>query len=40
MNGKNADNIIIKVPQGTIVTDFDTGLIIADLKKMMIGCSC
>lgn len=30
-NGKNAENIIIKVPQGTTVTDLDTGLIIADL---------
>lgn len=32
-NGKNADDIIIKVPQGTIVTDEDTGLILADLKN-------
>lgn len=31
MNGKNAENIIIKVPQGTTVTDLDTGLILADL---------
>ena len=30
MNGKNAENIIIKVPQGTTVTDLDTGLILAD----------
>ena len=29
--GANADDIIIKVPQGTTVTDLDTGLIIADL---------
>ena len=32
-NGKNAEDIIIKVPQGTIVTDLDTGLILADLKN-------
>ena len=32
-NGKNADDVIIKVPQGTIVTDEDTGLILADLKN-------
>ena len=31
MNGKNAEDIIIKVPQGTVVTDLDTGLILADL---------
>lgn len=33
MDGKSADDIIIKVPQGTVVSDFDTGLIIADLKE-------
>lgn len=32
-NGKNAEDIIIKVPQGTTVTDTDTGLILADLTK-------
>lgn len=32
-NGKNAESIIIKVPQGTTVTDMDTGLILADLTK-------
>ena len=32
-NGKNAEDVIIKVPQGTIVTDEDTGLILADLKN-------
>ncbi len=32
-NGKNADNTIVKVPQGTIITDVDTGLVIADLKN-------
>jgi len=31
-NGKNSDDIIIKVPQGTVVTDLDTNLIVADLK--------
>ena len=30
-NGKNAEDVIIKVPQGTIIKDLDTGLIIADL---------
>ena len=33
MDGKSADDIFIKVPQGTVITDFDTGLIIADLKE-------
>lgn len=33
MDGKSADDIIIKVPQGTVVSDFDTGLVIADLKE-------
>ena len=32
-NGKNADDVIIKVPQGTVITDLDTGLILADLTK-------
>ena len=32
-NGKNADDIIIKVPLGTVVTDEGTGLVIADLTK-------
>ena len=32
-HGKGAEPIIIKVPQGTVVTDLDTGLIIADLSK-------
>lgn len=31
-NGKNANDVIIKVPQGTVITDMDTGLIIADMK--------
>lgn len=32
-NGKNSEDIIIKVPQGTVITDTDTNLIIADLKN-------
>ena len=31
--GANAKDVIIKVPLGTVVTDVDTGLIIADLTK-------
>ncbi len=34
MNGKDATDVIIKVPQGTVVTDYDTNLIIADLKDI------
>ena len=33
-NGKNAMDVIIKVPQGTVVTDMDTGLIVADMKNI------
>ena len=32
-NGKNSEDVIIKVPQGTVVTDLDSGLIVADLKN-------
>lgn len=32
-NGKNSEDIIINVPQGTVVTDLDSGLIVADLKN-------
>ena len=32
MNGKDAEDVIIKVPQGTVISDFDTNLVIADLK--------
>ena len=32
MDGKSAEDIIIKVPQGTVITDYDTNLVIADLK--------
>ena len=31
-NGSNAPDTIIRVPQGTVVTDLDTSLILADLK--------
>ena len=34
MNGKDADDIIIKVPQGTVISDYDTNLVIADLKNI------
>jgi len=30
--GKNAEDVYIKVPPGTVVTDLDTGLILADLS--------
>ena len=33
MHGKNAQDIVIPVPPGTVVTDYDTGLIIADLTQ-------
>ncbi len=32
-HGKSAEDIIIKVPIGTVVTDIDTGLVICDLKE-------
>lgn len=32
-HGKGASPLVVKVPQGTVVTDLDTGLIIADLSK-------
>ncbi len=32
-HGKGASPLIVKVPQGTVVTDLDTGLVIADLSK-------
>ena len=31
MHGKGAEDVIIKVPLGTVVTDLDTGFILADL---------
>lgn len=33
MNGKNAEDVIVKVPMGTIVKDVDTNLVIADLTR-------
>ena len=33
-HGKGAEPVVIKVPQGTVVTDLDTGLILADLSKV------
>ena len=32
-HGKGAEPLIIKVPQGTVVTDTETGLVIADLSQ-------
>ena len=32
-NGANAEDMIIKVPLGTVITDIETGLIIGDLTK-------
>ena len=32
-HGKSREPLVVKVPQGTVVTDLDTGLIIADLSK-------
>ncbi len=31
-HGKSSDDVIVKVPQGTVITDLDTNLVIADLK--------
>lgn len=33
MSGKSAENLIIKVPQGTIIRDLSTGKVLADLKE-------
>ena len=33
MHGKNAEDIVINVPLGTVITDLETNLIIADLTK-------
>lgn len=33
MHGKNADKVIIKVPLGTVITDVETGYVIADLTE-------
>lgn len=34
MSGKSADDLIIKVPQGTIIRDLTTGRVLADLKEL------
>ena len=31
-NGKNAENLVIKVPLGTVIKDAESGLVIADLS--------
>ena len=33
MHGKGAEDITIKVPMGTVITDMETGLILADLTR-------
>ena len=33
-HGKSAPDVVIKVPQGTVITDLDTGLIVADMKDV------
>lgn len=33
MSGKAAEDLVIKVPEGTIIRDLDTGKVIADLKS-------
>lgn len=33
MQGKNAEDVIVKVPQGTVITDIESGLVMADLTK-------
>lgn len=33
MNGANSEDVIVKVPMGTTVTDIETGSVIADLTK-------
>ena len=32
MHGKSREDVVVKVPLGTVITDMDTGLIIADLN--------
>ena len=32
-HGKSREPLIVKVPQGTVVTDLDTGLVLADLSR-------
>lgn len=33
MHGKNAETVYVKVPLGTVITDIETGYVIADLTK-------
>lgn len=33
MHGKNAEDVIIRVPAGTVITDMETGYVIADLTQ-------
>lgn len=33
-HGKGAESLIVKVPQGTVITDVDTGFILGDLKDV------
>ncbi len=33
MHGKSAENVVVSVPAGTVITDEESGLIIADLTK-------
>ena len=33
-HGKGAEPLIVKVPQGTVITDVDTGFILGDLKEV------
>lgn len=33
MHGKKAENVVIRVPLGTVITNLETGLILADLTK-------
>ena len=33
MHGANAEDVIVRVPLGTVITDFESGLVIADLVK-------
>ena len=31
-HGANADNLVIKVPEGTVIKDFESGKVIADMS--------
>lgn len=32
-HGKNAEDVVVRVPLGTVITDMETGLVVADLTK-------